>query len=52
MKCRSCSHERCDDCSREPPVQEMEPLDEAAIKSIEEKMKAIVITPQASASAA
>ena len=47
--CRSCGHERCDDCTREPPKTEDEPLDEAAIESVAEKMRQIEISPQASA---
>lgn len=50
--CRSCSHERCEKCIREPPEEEGERLDEEAVKSIEEKMKELAVAPQASASAA
>lgn len=50
--CGNCSHERCDDCPREPPKTQKEPLDEEAVKSIERKMKEIALSPQASASAA
>lgn len=47
--CRNCAHQRCNACPREPPKIEPEPLDEAAIQRVTEKMKNIEIAPQASA---
>lgn len=49
--CRNCSHERCAECSREPPEEE-EQLDPDAIASVERKLKELDVNPQASASAA
>lgn len=47
--CGSCSHERCNECGRQPPKKVRAPLDEAAVQSISEKMKSVQLSPQASA---
>jgi RNA polymerase subunit RPABC4/transcription elongation factor Spt4 len=48
-ECRGCGHRRCDDCPREPPKEEEEPLDEAAVRKIADLMRNVNISPHASA---
>ncbi|KAL8897986.1 MAG: hypothetical protein Q9207_006927 [Kuettlingeria erythrocarpa] len=47
--CEGCGHDRCDECPRHPPKREKAKLDPDAVKSIEERMKTMGISPQASA---
>ncbi|KAL8850389.1 MAG: hypothetical protein Q9221_004710 [Calogaya cf. arnoldii] len=48
-KCEGCGHDRCDDCPRNPPKREKPKLDPDAVKSVEERMRQMDITSQASA---
>ncbi|KAI4156741.1 MAG: hypothetical protein L6R39_001050 [Caloplaca ligustica] len=48
-KCEGCGHDRCDDCPRHPPKREKPKLDPDAVKSVEERMKNLGLSPQASA---
>ncbi|KAL8771617.1 MAG: hypothetical protein Q9209_003061 [Squamulea sp. 1 TL-2023] len=48
-KCEGCGHDRCDDCPRHPPKREKPKLDPDAVKSIDERMRKMDISPQASA---
>lgn len=48
-QCEGCGHDRCDECPRHPPKREKAKLDPDAVKSIEERMKTMGISPQASA---
>ena len=47
--CSNCGHEKCDNCPRQPPQKVKRPLDEDAVKSVEERMKTLEVSPQASA---
>ena len=47
--CNSCGHERCDDCLRKPTSRKASAQDEAAIRSVEERMRNLDVSPQASA---
>ena len=47
--CANCGHEKCDGCPRHPPKKEKQLLDEAAVRSVEERMKSMSVSPQASA---
>ncbi|KAL8760663.1 MAG: hypothetical protein Q9184_003161 [Pyrenodesmia sp. 2 TL-2023] len=47
--CEGCGHDRCDACPRHPPKRDKPKLDPDAVKSIEERMKTMGISPQASA---
>ncbi|MCJ1229229.1 hypothetical protein MMC12_005894 [Toensbergia leucococca] len=47
--CASCGHERCDECPRSPPRRPPEGLDEEAVGSVEERMRRLDLSPQASA---
>ena len=46
--CGKCGHERCNDCTREPPKKE-KGLDPAAVARIEKRMKEMDLSPPASA---
>lgn len=48
-KCEGCGHERCDDCPRHPPKREKPKLNPDAVKSVEERMRTMDLSPQASA---
>lgn len=50
--CRKCRHERCENCSREPPLDNDEELDPGAVESVERKMKELAVPLQTSAPAA
>lgn len=45
--CESCGHEKCDDCPRKPPKKVKKPLDPEAVKSVEERMKNLEVSPAA-----
>ena len=47
--CGNCGHEKCDDCPRYPPQKAKPSLDEDAVKRVEERMKKVDLSPQASA---
>ena len=47
--CGGCGHEKCDDCPRNPAPKAKQALDEGAVKSVEERMKRLDLSPQASA---
>ena len=47
--CRNCGHEKCENCPSHPPRKPKRTLDEDAVKSVEERMKTLDISPQASA---
>ena len=47
--CGNCGHEKCDDCPRQPPRKGKRTLDEDAVRSVEERMKSMDLSPQASA---
>lgn len=47
--CGSCGHAKCDSCPRMPPPKTPKEQDAAAIKSLEERMKNLDVSPQASA---
>ncbi len=46
--CGKCGHERCNECTRQPPKKE-EGLDPAAVERIEKRMKEMDLSPHASA---
>lgn len=48
-QCRTCGHDRCDKCVREPPEEEEESLDEAAVEKISDMIRNVNIAPQAPA---
>lgn len=45
--CENCGHEKCDDCPRKPPKKVKKPLDPEAVKSVEERMKNLEVSPAA-----
>lgn len=45
--CDKCGHSRCNECTRQPPKNPKPELDEAAIRSVEERLKNIHVSPQA-----
>lgn len=47
--CGHCGHEKCDECPRQPPKTVKRTLDDEAVKSVEERMKTLDVSPQASA---
>lgn len=47
--CGNCGHEKCDHCPRHLPQEAKPPLDEDAVKSVEERMTTLDVSPQASA---
>lgn len=47
--CSNCGHEKCDECPRYPPKGVKPPLDDDAVKSVEEQMKSMQVSPHASA---
>ena len=47
--CDNCGHEKCDECPRHPPMRVEGTLDDDAVKSVEEKMRRLDVSPQASA---
>ena len=47
--CANCGHEKCDQCPRHPPETEEQPLDEEAVRSVEQRMKNMSVSPSASA---
>lgn len=47
--CGNCGHEKCDGCPRYPPKRVGPTLDDDAVKSVEEKMRTLDVSPQASA---
>lgn len=47
--CRNCGHEKCDECPRQPPKKVERTLDDDAVKSVEERMKSLDVSPHASA---
>lgn len=47
--CGSCGHGKCDDCPRYPPKKAKSTLDEDAVKKVEEGMRTLEVSPQASA---
>jgi len=47
--CKNCAHEKCDNCPRQPLQKVKRPLDEDAVKSVEERMRNLDVSPQASA---
>ena len=47
--CGGCGHERCEECPRYPPKKTKKEFDEGVVRSVEEKLKAIILSPQASA---
>ena len=47
--CANCGHEKCDSCPRTSPAQKPKPEDEGAIRSVEERMRNLDVSPQASA---
>ena len=47
--CTGCGHERCEQCLRYPPKKEKKEFDEDVVRSVEEKLKNISLSPQASA---
>ena len=47
--CSNCGHEKCDGCPRQPSQKAQRTLDEDAVKSVEERMKTLDVSPQASA---
>ena len=47
--CAGCGHERCNECPRYPPKKAKKEFDEEVIRSVEEKLKNISLSPQASA---
>ena len=47
--CSSCGHEKCDGCLRTSPTRTRKPGEEAAVQSVEERMRKLEVSPQASA---
>ena len=47
--CGNCGHEKCDDCPRHPAQKSKPTPDEDAVRSVEERMKRLDVSPQASA---
>lgn len=47
--CEGCGHERCDQCPRYPSKKEKKEFDEDVVRSVEEKLRNISLSPQASA---
>ena len=47
--CSKCGHEKCDECPRHPPKSVKGTLDDDAVKSVEERMRTLDVSPQASA---
>ena len=47
--CSNCGHEKCDDCPRYPPKRVKQTPDDDAVKSVEEKMNSLQVSPHASA---
>lgn len=47
--CGNCGHQKCNTCARRPPQIATRPLDEGEVKSVEERMKSLDVSPQASA---
>ncbi|KAF6223843.1 hypothetical protein HO173_013174 [Letharia columbiana] len=47
--CGHCGHEKCNECPRQPPKTVKRTLDDEAVKSVEERMKTLDVSPQASA---
>ena len=47
--CSNCGHEKCNECPRQPPMRVKRILDEDTVKSVEERMKSLDVSPQASA---
>ena len=45
--CGNCGHEKCDTCPRKPPKKVKRPLNEDAVKSVEERMKNMEVSPAA-----
>lgn len=45
--CGNCGHEKCDSCPRAPPIKAQKPGDEAAVQSVEERMRNLEVSPQA-----
>ncbi|KAL9595501.1 MAG: hypothetical protein Q9219_006399 [cf. Caloplaca sp. 3 TL-2023] len=48
-RCEGCGHDRCDDCPRRPPKREKPWLNPEVVKKVEERMRTMDISPQASA---
>ncbi|KAL8953413.1 MAG: hypothetical protein Q9222_000726 [Ikaeria aurantiellina] len=48
-KCEGCGHERCDDCPRRPPKRQKAKPDPDALRMVEERLKTMEMSPQASA---
>ncbi|KAI9862074.1 MAG: hypothetical protein M1813_004846 [Trichoglossum hirsutum] len=46
--CGSCGHERCSECTREPPKRTKPPPDPEVVKSVAEKLEAMQLGTQAS----
>ena len=47
--CANCGHEKCDSCPRTSPAKTQKPEEEAAIQSVEQRMRNLDVSPQASA---
>lgn len=47
--CGNCGHQKCESCARRPPQKVTRPIDEDAVKSVEERMQTLEVSPQASA---
>jgi len=47
--CANCGHKKCDNCPRQQIQKVSRPLDADAVKSVEERMKKLDVSPQASA---
>ena len=47
--CAGCGHQRCDECPRHPPKKVKTEFEEEAVRSVEEKLKNLGLSPQASA---
>ncbi|KAL8727316.1 MAG: hypothetical protein Q9181_005757 [Wetmoreana brouardii] len=50
-QCEGCEHDRCDECPRQPPKREKRKLDPDAVKTLEERMKTVDISPPGASAA-
>ena len=47
--CKACGHQKCENCSRDPPPKKKKQVNQVALDSVEERMRNMVLSPQASA---
>lgn len=49
-KCSNCGHPKCDNCKKDPAVEEEQSAeDQEALRSVEERLRNLEVSPQAAA---